>query len=124
MLVRDVYKTIVDRSYKAIPEFQVGTKPYRIDIVIEGSNSRLAVECDGDVWLGLSKWEADFERQSVLERVGWKFWWIRGSVFYRDREKALASLWSLLDEIEIKPKANGKNYNNTILFSKKSVGIG
>ena len=94
---------IIARGYRAIPEFKVGTHPYRIDTVIEGMNARLAVECDGDEWHGLDRWEADLERQMILERVGWKFWRIRGSVFYRDKEKALQPLWNLLDSMGIRP---------------------
>jgi very-short-patch-repair endonuclease len=98
---KDVYKMIVSRGYRAIPEYKVGTHPYRIDIVIEGHQTRLAVECDGDAWQGLDRWEADLERQTILERVGWKFWRVRGSTFYRHREKALVPLWELLQEMGI-----------------------
>ncbi|WP_425058994.1 RecBCD enzyme subunit RecD [Sporomusa carbonis] len=100
---KDVHRMIIARGYRAIPEFKVGTHPYRIDTVIEGMNARLAVECDGDEWHGLDRWEADLERQMILERVGWKFWRIRGSVFYRDKEKALQPLWNLLDSMGIRP---------------------
>ncbi len=100
---RDVYKLIVARGYRAIPEFKAGTHPYRIDIVIEGLHSRLAVECDGDEWHGIDRWEADQERQMVLERVGWKFWRVRGSAFYWNPEKAIEPLWHILEDMEILP---------------------
>lgn len=37
----------------------------------------------------------------MLERVGWTFFRVRGSTFYRDPEKALAPLWIKLDEMGI-----------------------
>ncbi|VBB07197.1 Hypothetical protein LUCI_2441 [Lucifera butyrica] len=100
---REVHKMIVARGYRAIPEFKVGTHPYRIDTVIEGMNARIAVECDGDTWHGMDQWEADLERQMILERVGWKFWRVRGSTFYRDKNKAMEPLWDLLVSLGIEP---------------------
>ncbi|MGG1660899.1 ankyrin repeat domain-containing protein [Brevibacillus sp. NRS-1366] len=100
----DVYRLIAARGYRVIPQVKVGSVNKRIDLVIEGMSNRLAVECDGDKWHGLDKWEDDLERQRILERVGWNFWRIRGSVFYRDPEKAMASLWRRLDEMGIMPK--------------------
>ncbi|WP_378955259.1 AAA domain-containing protein [Pelosinus sp. sgz500959] len=101
---QDVYQMIIERGYQAIPEFKVGTHPYRIGIVVEGTNTRLAVECDGDAWHGLERWEEELDRQRVLERVGWKFWRIRGSYFYREREKALEPLWATLAAMGIEPQ--------------------
>jgi superfamily I DNA and/or RNA helicase/very-short-patch-repair endonuclease len=100
---KDVYRLIVARGYRVIPQVQVGSVGKRIDLVIEGTRNRLAVECDGDKWHGLVQWEADQERQRILERVGWKFWRIRGSVFYRDPEEAMEPLWKKLDEMNIYP---------------------
>ncbi|SFL70083.1 AAA domain-containing protein [Pelosinus propionicus] len=105
-LHKDIHKLIVARGYRAIPEFKVGTHPYRIDTVIEGMNARLAIEVDGDEWHGLDRWEADLERQMILERVGWNFWRVRGSAFYRDRKTALESLWTTLDAMGIQPYKN------------------
>ncbi|NMA75311.1 MAG: AAA family ATPase [Bacteroidales bacterium] len=99
----DVFRIIRARGYRVIPQVKVGSVGKRIDLVIEGMRNRLAVECDGDYWHGLDKWEEDIERQRVLERVGWTFWRVRGSQFYLDREKALESLWEKLDEMGISP---------------------
>jgi len=101
---QDVYRMIALRGYHALPEFKVGTHPYHIPIVVEGINTRLAVECDGDAWHGLERWEEDIDRQGILERVGWRFWRIRGSNFYRDKEKALEPLWDKLTAMGIEPQ--------------------
>lgn len=45
----------------------------RIDLVIEGNQAQLAVECDGDFWHGPEQYEKDSERQRMLERCGWQF---------------------------------------------------
>lgn len=106
---RDVYRLIIARGYTVRPQVRVGTptKGYRIDLVIEGLRSRLAVECDGDKWHGIEKWEEDRARQMILERAGWKFWRIRGSAFYRNPGKVMEPLWRLLDEMGIEPGRAG-----------------
>ncbi len=106
---REVFKLIAARGYRVIPQVKVGTVGKRIDLVVEGMRSRLAVECDGDRWHGLDKWEEDMDRQRVLERVGWTFWRVRGSEFYQDPHKAMSSLWKKLDEMNIQPVTYDNN---------------
>lgn len=96
---KDVYKVLVANKYSVTPQVWAGR--YRIDLVVEGIKNRLAIECDGDKWHGIEKWEEDRARQEQLERVGWKFVRIRGSEFYRDRKKAMEKVWQKLDEMGI-----------------------
>jgi len=74
---------------------------FRLDIVIEGPDARLAIEAVGDRWHGEDAWHQDRARQEVLERAGWTFVRIRGSAFYRDPDNALEPLWDRLDELGI-----------------------
>lgn len=97
---QEVVKAIVARGYRRVRVQHVVGR-YRIDIVIEGPDSRLAVECDGDRWHGPDEWHRDRARQEVLERAGWTFERIRGSAFYRNRSEALEPLWRRLDELGI-----------------------
>lgn len=99
---QDLLRHLIARGYRTIrPQHQVGR--YRIDFVIDGPSSRLALECDGDRFHGPEQWDADRARQAVLERAGWTFVRIRGSSFYRDPAKALEPLWARLDELGIPP---------------------
>ncbi|MGD6961519.1 AAA domain-containing protein [Fictibacillus phosphorivorans] len=100
---KDVFKLVAARGYRIVPQVKVGTLGKKIDLVVEGMRSRLAIECDGDKWHGLDKWNEDIERQRILERVGWTFWRVRGSAFYRDPVTAMESLWVKLDAMGIKP---------------------
>jgi very-short-patch-repair endonuclease len=100
---KDVFQLVSARGYRIVPQVKVGTLGKKIDLVVEGMRSRLAIECDGDKWHGLDKWEDDIERQRILERVGWTFWRVRGSAFYRDPVAAMESLWTKLDEMGINP---------------------
>ena len=96
---RDVFSDIKNKGYKVIPQFRVAE--YRIDLVIEGMEKRLAVECDGDKWHGSEEFESDMKRQRILERAGWIFWRIRGSEYYRNKEHSLEGLWQVLEEMGI-----------------------
>jgi len=96
---RDVLGAIAAQGYAVRPQVQVGH--HRIDLVVEGMHARLAVECDGDHWHGVERWEQDLQRQQVLERAGWTFWRVRASTFYRDRKRALEGLWERLREMGI-----------------------
>lgn len=97
----EVGKIIIERGYQVIPEFPV--IGYRIDLVIQGENARLAVECDGDQYHTLERWDNDQVREAQLRRAGWEFWRVTGSSFYRHKEEALESLWEKLENMGIKP---------------------
>jgi very-short-patch-repair endonuclease len=96
---RDVLRAILRQGFSVRPQVQVGQ--YRIDLVVEGVRSRLAVECDGDRWHGIERWEQDLARQQVLERAGWTFWRLRASTYYRNPAGALAPLWDQLKAMGI-----------------------
>ncbi|MEP6878422.1 MAG: AAA domain-containing protein [Nitrosospira sp.] len=103
----EVYRLLVAQGYQVHPQWEVGA--YRIDLVVEGSDDRLAVECDGERW-HYDKVEEDLARQALLERLGWKFVRIRGSVFYRDRnpsrKDAMRPVFERLRQIGILPVRN------------------
>jgi len=97
-----VAEIICNKGFTVIPQYEVAG--YRIDLVVQGENAKLAIECDGDQYHnGLEKWHEDIERQQIIERSGWQFWRLSGSSFYRHKHKALDSLWEKLEELEIKP---------------------
>jgi very-short-patch-repair endonuclease len=97
---RRVVRDILARGYRHV-RVQKVVGNYRLDIVIEGPEGRLAVECDGDAWHGVDRWDQDRARQTVLERAGWTFERISGSTYFRDPSRALEPLWSHLNELGI-----------------------
>lgn len=97
----DVGNILIDRGYQVLSEYPV--IGYRIDLVVQGAEARLAVECDGDQYHTLENWEEDQVRERQLRRAGWEFWRVTGSAFYRSKEKALDSLWKKLNELGVKP---------------------
>ena len=101
---REVLKKLTDAGYRVTTQVEVGY--FRIDMVVEGQGKRLAVECDGDRYHPIEKLSEDMNRQSILERLGWKFSRIRGSSFYRNPEAAMQPVYEKLNELEILPTSS------------------
>ncbi|MDP1586209.1 MAG: DUF559 domain-containing protein [Prosthecobacter sp.] len=101
---RNVGLRIHERGYRIIPQFEpFGANSYRIDFVIEGDRSRLAVECDGPHHDEPERITQDIVRQRQLERCGWTFWRVAASAFYANPDAALESLWRKLSQMGIQP---------------------
>ncbi len=92
----DVALELLRRDFTVLAQHEVAGK--RIDLVVEGGQARLAIECDGDHWHGADRYEDDMQRQRQLERCGWEFFRVRESAFYTDRNGALQQLWFMLEE--------------------------
>jgi very-short-patch-repair endonuclease len=98
-----VLHRMVERGYKVQAKVSVGS--YRIALVVVGSNRRLAVECDGDNSPDQERLRENMERQAILERLGWKFVRVRGSLFFRDPDRALSPVFQRLEELRILPES-------------------
>lgn len=94
-----VYADLVRLGFTVIPQVPVGH--YRIDLVAEGIDARVAIECDGDAYHQDAA--ADLSRQIVLERCGWKFVRVRGSEYYRHPERALQRIVKELERLGVTP---------------------
>lgn len=99
----EVAKALAARHYPIQQQFPVGS--YRIDIAIIEGERRIAVECDGERWhSGEQKLLEDLERQTVLERLGWRFIRIRGSRYYADKMATLEGVFSQLEALGVEPR--------------------
>jgi very-short-patch-repair endonuclease len=117
----DVALELLHRDFAVLPQYEVAGK--RIDLVVEGGQARLAVECDGDYWHGADQYEADMQRQRQLERCGWEFFRVRGSAFYSNKDYALAGLWQALDERGIRPSSRRMNMAPEVTAERQSCGV-
>jgi very-short-patch-repair endonuclease len=97
----DVALQIANKGFRVVPQFPIGGR--RIDLMIEGARSSLAVECHGDAWHGPERFMEDAFRQRTLERQGWQFWVVRDSTYYANPEAAMESLWEELRTFGIEP---------------------
>ena len=97
----DVCLALLERGYSVQPQVEVGYK--RIDLVIEGTDGRLAVECDGEFWHGPDAFADDMVRQRQLERAGWTFERVRESAFYADRQAAIDKVVAACLALDVRP---------------------
>lgn len=102
---RQVLRRLINAGYKVIPQYRAGY--YFIDLVVVGGGKRLAIECDGDRYHPIEKIPEDMERQATLERCGWRFVRIRGSLFFRDPEAAMEPVFEALERADI-PREGGE----------------
>jgi len=96
---RQVLRRLLTKGYRVVPQWQAGC--FRIDLVVVGTNAKLAIECDGDRYHPPEKLEDDMLRQGILERRGWIFERIRGSIFFRDPDRAMQPVFQRLEAIGI-----------------------
>lgn len=97
----DVALELLRRKFRVRPQVEVAGR--RIDLVIEGLDARIAVECDGDEWHGPEQYEQDMARQRQLERAGWTFVRVRESDFYAERQRAVNAVVEACEELGIRP---------------------
>ncbi|MBX4270307.1 AAA domain-containing protein [Clostridium estertheticum] len=87
----NIGRHIKENGYKITPKVKVGK--YIIDFVVETDSSipssddfykKIAVKCIGMTGDEDYDWKKQYEMQMCLERVGWEFYKIRASEFYRN----------------------------------------
>ena len=99
----EVCSALVARGYHIVQQWSVGA--YKIDMVAISQNKKIAIECDGDQFhSGDIKIREDMERQTILERIGWDFIRIRGSEYYRNKEKTIDRVINELKSNGIEPE--------------------
>lgn len=102
-LEADVFSRVAERGFRVVPNYDLSG--YRIDLLVEGARSRLAVECEDDRRVDVERFEQLVRQQRMLERCGTRFCRVRGPAFYRDPEAALQGLWDALRSTGIGPEA-------------------
>jgi very-short-patch-repair endonuclease len=117
---RLVLKDLKMKGYRVATQWKVGS--YSIDLVVEGTRERLAIECDGDRFHTLENLQKDMERQAVLERLGWRFVRVRSSEFFRDPARALIPLYERLERMGIEPESSDARPPETDLSKRVIAG--
>ena len=81
---------------------QVGIGGYRIDIAIRKNGKYvLGIECDGKLYtVAASARERDYHRQKYLESRGWKIKRIWSMDWWRDPEREIYKICTLVDSLE------------------------
>ena len=105
-----VAKYLAVRGYHLVQQWEVGA--YRLDMVAVCGKKKIVIECDGERFhSGEDRIRADMERQTILERLGWRFIRIRGSEYYRDPEQTMERVVQALSAEGIEPEEAGAVQN-------------
>lgn len=99
----EVVSYLVQKGYNVTQQWPVGS--YRLDMVVQSGNNKAAIECDGERYHGPDKTAADMERQTILERIGWRFIRLRGSEYYSNKKAAMNRILSNLMALGIIPES-------------------
>ena len=101
-----IAKYLAVRGYHLVQQWEVGA--YRLDMVVVCGKRKIVIECDGERYhSGEDKIREDMERQTILERLGWRFIRIRGSEYYRNPEKTMERVVTALTNEGIEPEEVG-----------------
>ena len=98
----EVFSYLVKKGYHVTQQWPVGA--YRLDMVVQYKNNKVAIECDGEKYHGADMIASDMERQTILERIGWKFIRLRGSEYYSDKENSMKRVIEDLNQLDIYPE--------------------
>ena len=111
---KEIAMALLSKGYHIVQQWEIGSGGYRIDIVVIFQGKKIAVECDGERWHSSEEQiRNDMARQSVLERMGWRFIRIRGSQYYRDPDGTMTSVYAQLHDKGIEPEAQIENEAQT-----------
>ncbi|MBA4025695.1 MAG: DNA helicase [Gordonia sp.] len=101
---QQIFVDLTERGFYVNPKVVVNNRV--IDLVVTGSDARLAVECDGDEFTSTPEQaRADMERERELRRCGWRFWRVRESEYLLDPELAMRGLWDELERRGVSPNS-------------------
>ena len=117
-----VAKKLIAEGYNIVQQWEVGS--YRIDMVAVCGNKKIAIECDGERYhRGEKKIAQDMERQTILERIGWKFIRIRGSEYYSNPVDTMNLVMQKLSAFGIEPETNitHSHDNETLLLEEIKI---
>jgi superfamily I DNA and/or RNA helicase len=96
-----IYNIFADKGYAVSSQVRIG--PYKIDLVVEGTDAKLGIECDGDKYRPPEEWFQDSLKQKNLERMGWNIYRIWGSNFYNDKQTIVEEITVNLNKLGIYP---------------------
>lgn len=97
-----VLRALRKRGYRVEAGHDAGA--WRLDMVVRARGRAAAIECDGSGREDEDAIRRDMERQTVLERAGWKFVRVRSADWFRRPEKTLERVCEALAAMGIAPE--------------------
>lgn len=113
---QEIADFLTEKGYKVTFREKAGL--YTVSMLCSGGGKRVAVECDGDRPLNSDEISFEMSKQSVLERLGWKFIRVRASAYYRDKGTALEDIAQRIKNAGVTPGSDENAADGTALLEK------
>jgi very-short-patch-repair endonuclease len=118
----EVCEFLRDKGYAV--DTQVGCSSFKIDLALKhphSSNYLLAIECDGATYhSSKNARDRDRLRQAILENMGWKFYRIWSTDWFRNKRVEKERLLSAVKEaIDSAPRVHTKSDEPEISFEER-----
>ncbi len=110
---KELSNALINEGFEVAFREKVGT--YIVPMICTGGGKRVAIECDGETAMTDEEISVAMSRQSVLERLGWKFIRVRASAYYQDKENAAKALVARIKELGLKPGKGDKTADNALI---------
>lgn len=91
---------------------------YIVGLTCEGKGGRVAIECDGDIETDAQTIVSELNKQSILERLGWRFIRLRASEYYRAPAEFIATLAQTVRNLGLEPQPAGKRTDSSELLDR------
>lgn len=131
-IVSEIYDFLTSAGY--VVEKNVGSSSYKIDLAVKHPTLNkyvLAIECDGQTYLqSKSTRDRDRLRESVLEKLGWQYYRVWSTDWFRnnkvEKRRLLTVTKDAVTKMGLKDGAKGENKNasqkptqNTLIIYKE-----
>ncbi len=110
---KELSDALLAEGFDVVFREKVGT--YIVPMICSASGKRVAIECDGETPMTDDEISHAMSRQSVLERLGWKFIRVRASAYYQNKEAAAAELVKRIKALGLKPGKADKTADNALI---------
>lgn len=111
-----VAEYLTDCGYTMQLRQKVGS--YTVSMICTDSHKRVAIEVDGDRNADEKYIAAEISKQSVLERLGWKFIRLRASEYYREPRAYLERLGLSISELGLSAGESAAEQNDGELLER------
>lgn len=120
-LVSEIYEFLKSNDYNV--DMNVGSSSFKIDLALKLPNSSdyiLAIECDGkEYYKSKNARDRDRLRQDVLEKMGWKFYRIWSTDWYKNNKVEKEKLLKVCEEAIKSPRVYKNNVDLNENFAEK-----
>lgn len=116
-----VLRALRKRGYRVEAGHDAGA--WRLDMVVRARGRAAAIECDGSGREDEDAIRRDMERQTVLERAGWKFVRVLSADWFRRPEKTLERVCEALAALGIAPEAEDSAPQKDLLLAHVRANV-